>query len=189
MAQYCPRALVQAPTLMATADSGLTFTFGTDANGNAIEPFGQMQLYRQQTDFPDFPLECGVDYAWEGSRIRMMNYVAQASAFPSGAPYYYGMIPTTAVDGTPTITPADKRVLTVNYACSAYARAGGAFDPSPYEEAGLDGQPWPRGLSSWIMQLQLDVANSGVLAATRSSPALGARLRRIANTRLWPFGS
>ncbi len=176
---------------MTTADSGLTFTFGSDANGNLIEPFGDLQLFRQLQDVPDFPLEMGVDYLWEGPRIRMPNNLATgAQFFPNGAPYFYGIVPTVAINGTtaPTLVPADKRTLLCGYACARYARAGGAFDPRPYEETGLDGDQWPRGLSSWIMQLQLQVANAGVLAATRSTPALSARLRRIANTRVWPYG-
>ena len=79
-------------------------------------------------------------------------------------------------------------MLSVYYACAEYAAAGGAFDPTPYVEAPLDGgMSWPRGMTAWIKQMQLQFANRGIVAATRSSPAVGARLRRIANTRMWPY--
>ena len=190
VAYYCPRAEISAPTLMTTSDGGITFTFGSDSAGNAIEPFGNVTLYRRTGDIPDFPMELGVDYLDEGTKIRMPTNVAMAASFPDGAPYFQGIVPTVAIDGStaPTLIPADKRVITVAYACARYAKAGGAFDPSPYEEQGLNGEQWPRGLSSWILQLQHKYARAGVLASTRSTPVLSPRLRRIANTRVWPYG-
>ena len=44
-------------------------------------------------------------------------------------------------------------------------------------------------LASGVVQELLveRTANRGIVGATRSSPAVGARLRRIANTRMWPY--
>ena len=192
VATYCPRALITAPVLMTTADGGLTYQYGADASGNAVIPFGQVNLFRQLADIPDFPLEPEVDFLDEGTQIRSIANVATTTMYPSGAPYFQGMVPTTLLSSSastqPTIVPADKRQLSVYYACAEYAAAGGAFDPTPYVEQPLDGgKAWPSGMTAWVKQLQLQYANRGILGATRSSPAVGARLRRIANTRMWPY--
>ena len=176
----CPRALLSGPALMATADAGLTFTFGTDADGNAIVPFGQVILFRQLADYPDVPMEPLVDYVQEGGRIRAPANTPMASSFPSGAPYFIGILPTAGTTSF-SLVPADKRVIAVYYAAGVYGRAGGAFDPTPYE------QLYRKKLDVWIGQLQLQYANQGVVASTSGSASLSPRLRRVANTRGWTY--
>src|SRR5690348_6155626 len=44
IAVMCPEALYGPPTVLSTADQGLTFTFGTDADGNNIFPMGSVEI-------------------------------------------------------------------------------------------------------------------------------------------------
>src|SRR3990167_6226914 len=49
LAFHAPEAMYGAPTLLTTADSGATYTFGTDADGANISPIGHIELRESKT--------------------------------------------------------------------------------------------------------------------------------------------
>ena len=168
----CPWLVLQAPTLMTTADSGLTWTFGSDADGNAIAPFGEYALYRRLTDIPDFPLERGVDYQDELIRIRMPAGRADPISYPDGAPYFYGNIPTLFIDAThdPTLPPIDARILLVWKAAANALIALGA-------DEGDAEKRYSQLLLKYVWSFQLASQNAGALLASRGT--LPTRYRRL----------
>jgi hypothetical protein len=113
--QPCPWLGMQAPALMTTSDGGLTWQYGTDADGNPISPLGATSIYRRREDVQDFPLACGTDYYDEGTQIRMPANRADPISYPDGAPYFYGNTPQVYVDGThnPNVNPVDIRIAIV----------------------------------------------------------------------------
>jgi hypothetical protein len=103
MSVFIPDALVTAPTQLTTADGGYTYTFGTDTDTAAIFALGHFALYSSRHDIPDFPLEPGVDFLVEGTRIRIPNH--QTRTFADGAPWAQTVNPSNVIaSGTqPTI--------------------------------------------------------------------------------------
>lgn len=160
----CPWLMLSAPTLMTTADSGLTFTFGLDSDGSPIQPMGGYALFRQTTDVPDFPLEKGVDYLDEGNRIRMPAGRASQINWPGGAPYFYGNLPSVQISSLvePTLEPVDRRVLLVWGACASVGLMLPNLDITPFEER------LETGIQEWVASAQLATANPGALAAQRA---------------------
>lgn len=179
--QCCPWLMLQAPVLMTTSDSGLTWTFGTDANTNAITPYGAYAIYRRKEDVPDFPMERGVEYIDENVRIRMPANRPDAISYPDGAPYYYGAVPTVAIDGStaPSLVPADARILTVWKTVANVLIALGS-DESDAEKR------YQELLNKTIASEQLASQNSGALLASRS--ATPPRYRRLLSPMSWGRG-
>src|SRR5687767_14316489 len=48
-----PDCLYQAPTALTAVAGNKTFTFGTDANGHAVAPYGHVGIYSALTHVPD----------------------------------------------------------------------------------------------------------------------------------------
>ena len=78
---------------MSTTDSQ-TFTFGTDANGFALAPIGNVGLYRSMADVPNYPMEPGIDYIPIGATaIQIPNNQTY-----SGSIYWRGISPPGIID-------------------------------------------------------------------------------------------
>lgn len=160
----CPWLILQAPTAMSSSDSGLTWTFGNDSDGNAISPLGAYAIYRQRSDIPDFPLQRGVDYQDEGIRIRMPNNRASSIQWPDAStPWFYGNLPTVTIGSSnePTLVPVDRRELLVWGAC---ARVGIMLDRDVSEFE----RKYAEGIQDWITSAQTASANPGALLAQRA---------------------
>ena len=170
--QACPWLVLQAPTLMVTADGGLTWQYGLDADGNAIAPLGGCAIYRRKEDVPDFPLERGVDYLDENIQLRMPSNRPDPISFPDGAPYYYGNVPTVFIDAThnPTLMPIDARILIVWKATENALIALGADESKAMTK-------FEENMAGMIASEQLASQNSGALMAGRST--LPTRYRRL----------
>lgn len=127
LAVEVPDAMMGAPTLMSSADGGYTYTFGTDAQSNAIFPIGKVQIYQSLASIPTSPYVPGQDYLMEGTQIRWTNNQKMP------APYGRWVTPPLVIDGStqPTI-PLQARMLIVYFACATYAASGGQQDPTPY---------------------------------------------------------
>ncbi len=130
-----PELQYGAPTLMSTsADSGKTYAFGTDAEGDAIRPAGYAEIYAKLGDVPDSPLAPGVDFILEGTKIRMP--ANQTRTFTSGAPYYRMVLrPDTVISASvqPALVPKSARILLVWGALEMWAmRPGSGADPAYY---------------------------------------------------------
>lgn len=135
LASIVPEVLYGNPTVMVTADSGLTYSFGTDVDGNKIFPMGQVEIRAN----PGGPLllptvEWGVmnDYIPEGDHIRWPNNTKRT--FGTTGPVARFISPPGLLDDTrpPTLKPLAARLLLVHRACAKWARRGGLRDPQPF---------------------------------------------------------
>ena len=141
----CPNALWGSPTLLTSADGGYTYTFGTDGGSNAIEPIGQVAIYRNKANIPFYPMVSNEEYVYESGKIRMTENVPRT--FGDG-PYAQFITPTYVIDGSSnTMTlPYQWRMCAVYDACAQYALSGGVLDPSPYQ--GLYAEELQRNVAS-----------------------------------------
>lgn len=129
-----PEPLYGAPVLLTTADSGLTYTFGTDANGLAVFPIGHVEIRESRNGrvlIPSADWGSG-DYVMEGDRIRTPN--GKTKTYTAG-PYARFVTPPTQISASvqPTLKPASARILIVLRAAINWANQGGLRDPSPWE--------------------------------------------------------
>src|SRR5438034_7745415 len=79
---HFPWLLYSAPTLMVTADGGVTYTFPGGITPQKVELYdavgGRLMI-------PCAYWNTGGDYVWEGKRIRFPRNGTRS--FPDGAPY------------------------------------------------------------------------------------------------------
>lgn len=135
LAVICPEALYGNPVVLSTADLGLTYTFGTDADGNNIFPMGHVEIRSAPGGAVLTPtVEWGNagDYVREGDKIRWTNGVKRT--FGTTGPVARFISPPGLIDGThePTLKPLSARLLLVYRACAKWARRGGLRDPQPF---------------------------------------------------------
>lgn len=168
LAVYAPNANIIAPTQMSTADSGYTYTFGTDSalptNYQDLFPVGNVAIYRTRNDVPDWPMVEGVDYLMEGNRIRMPDY----SPFSGPAPYYRSLTLPTTLDGStaPVLKPVQARELIVDAAAVRYAEA-------TREDMDVHGPRLEADWAKWLPVLQAQYARVGSVAATHPNATPG----------------
>ena len=103
IATYIPDGLWTVPTALTTADSGKTYTFGTDVDAAAIFALGHFHVYPDRAAIPDFPLVEGVDYTVEATRIRTPNNTTRT--FGDGGPWAQYVAPSNVITAAtqPTI--------------------------------------------------------------------------------------
>lgn len=154
IAARCPGAMNLGPTQMTTADSGATFTFGTDADNAAIIALGHFEIYATAADYPDSPLEEGTDYLVEDSNIRTLPYGSTRSP----TPYAVFVKPGNVIDGNdePTL-PKVCRAALVSGVCARLASERLKQDPMPY-----------------LLQLEKDRQEYMLALRTRSAQAGGS---------------
>lgn len=146
-----PFANMNAPTLMTSSDSGRTYVFGTDTNGDAISPLGHVQLYRNLACVPDSPLVEGQDYLNEGTKVRSPNNRVMP------APYWQGVLPPTPISASsaPTLVPAASRVMLVYKAAALYASLGDLRDATKYETM------YAEAMAKHLLRLKTQFMNQG----------------------------
>lgn len=130
-----PDLAFSAPILMTTADGGLTYTFGTDADGAAVRPSGHAEIYPDLRSIPDSPLLPGSDFLLEGALIRMPNN--QARQFASGPYARMVLRPDTPISASvqPLLQPKNLRMLLVWKALESWAsRPGSGASPIYYAQ-------------------------------------------------------
>lgn len=151
IAVRAPFANLNAPSLMTSSDSGRTYVFGTDANGDAIAPLGHVQLYRTLSCVPDSPLIEGQDYLHEGTKVRVPNNRTMP------APYWQGVSPPAAISAVsaPTLLPAASRVMLVYKAAALYASLGDLRDAGKYESMYAD------AMAKHLLRLKTQFMNQG----------------------------
>lgn len=165
-ASVVPWVLYSNPTLMTTADSGLTYTFGTDADGNNIFPMGQVEIRAHSGGAVLTPTtEWGPqgDFVQEGDHIRFPN--GQARTYGNG-PIARFIAQPGVIDGShePTLKPVMARVLLVYRACAKWARRGGLRDPQPFldqENEAWIGNP-QAGVNGLLGMLRTQMQFSGL---------------------------
>lgn len=123
-----------APVLLATADGGLTYTFGLDADGAPVRPTGHAEIYPNLSAIPDSPLSPGADFLIEGGLIRMPGN--RTRSFANGPYARFVADPDVAIDSThqPQLQPKSARMLLVFKALEKWAsRPGSGAKPDYYE--------------------------------------------------------
>lgn len=163
-----PYAMKAAPVQLTTADGGFTYTFGTDSDGNNLYPVGDLGIFRQQTDIPDFPMVEGVDYLLEGDKIRFPNNRPFSG---STAPYWYGTVMSYQVSASsqPILKPVWARPLIVYEAARQCLEDLG-------EDTAAFADRYNRTMAQLMGVLQTQYAKQASIAAT--NPVAGpARAR------------
>lgn len=131
IAVFIPDAMVTAPTLLTSADSGKTYTFGTDADAAAIFALGHFAIYENLESIPDYPLTDGVDYVIEGTKIRMPYN--DTRTFSAG-PYAQSVTPGNVVNSSTQPTcPKIARLVMVEDTARRLAPLVGQ-DPRDFDE-------------------------------------------------------
>lgn len=147
-----PALLLCNPTALATTDS-ISYTFGTDADGNNVVPLGHVIVYAQPSDVPHYPLMTGAEFVWQGDRIRMPDNAPRT--FPTGGPVAQWVAPTLLIDASnaPTLKPVQARTLVVYDAAVRYANAiKSDADATRYEN--LYNREWEIWLPAFQTQAQ-----------------------------------
>lgn len=133
MAPHVPWAMLSAPTLLTSADGGVTYGFGTDADGNTITPLA-VEIYAQLAGRELYAASYGAlggDFVIERQRVRMPG--SRAFTFTAGPYARWVTVPLTLTASVaPTLQPIEARPLIVFAACRKFARLGGLLDESPY---------------------------------------------------------
>jgi hypothetical protein len=134
---HAPGVLFGAPTALTSSDSGVTYYFADDADGDPIVPMGPIELYDNLSRPPLRPgtfWSDAADYVLEGDHIRMPGN--KARTFGSGFPQARYITPPTVISAStaPTLKPKAARELIVFRACVLWAQRGGRRDPRPYQD-------------------------------------------------------
>lgn len=133
IATHFPRVLMEAPTLLVTSDGGLTYTVNaTDADGDAVWPFGHAEVYAKLGGDELYGSTYGngeQDVVFEGGTIRLPG--ARARDFSAG-PYirYVKPCPELSASSQPVLKPKDARILIVYRALVLAQSRGGLRDTS-----------------------------------------------------------
>ena len=150
------------PTL-STTDHNI-FTFGDDADGNPITPFGAAQIYRALSDIPDLPWVPDWDYLDEGTQIRLPR-----GRTYSGTLYWRGVVLPAPIDGesSPTVEPAfnprPMNELTAIRAVKNFAESGGLRNPVLADRMRLR---WKERFPYWMLVLRKQFTAGGALTAS-----------------------
>lgn len=164
IATHVPEAMVSAPELMSTSDSGATYTV-------ASYPLGHMEIRSARNGYllrPGPEWDENSDYTPEGQTIRIPG--GRTRVFSAGPYARYVKMPT-LLDGStpPTLKPDFCRLLLPPRACYIYATRGGYRDPSPYllmEQKMWGGDPDLPGDVGYMGALKAQYFGSGQAAVT-----------------------
>lgn len=130
-----PDMAYSAPLLLTSSDGGYTYGWGNDGAGDPIRPTGSTEIYPNLSSIPDSPLLPGVDFLYEGAKIRIPN---NRSRTWTGGPYSrFVARPDTllATASNPIMQPKDARILIVFRALEKWAsRPGSGAKPSYYSQ-------------------------------------------------------
>lgn len=134
LAFHAPEAMYGAPVLMTTADSGATYTFGTDADGANISPIGHVEIRSSPTG-PMIPPTSEWDtstlaFLFESDKIR---FPGQKTRTFADGPYarFVKMPGTLDASTAPTLKPLFARELLV-YDAAERAAVRLGMDPTPF---------------------------------------------------------
>lgn len=152
IAARCPWVLYGAPALLVTADSKV-FTFGTDSNGYAVFPFGNVRIFPSLQAVPDNPWREGRDYLSEGTQIRLPN-----DRTYSGALYWRGITQPADITAStqPSLFPEASRDLIAIDAARRFVKTLNR----PADDLQRD---YDRGLVRWLLVWRRQFSNGGAL--------------------------
>jgi hypothetical protein len=170
-ATHFPWILWSAPTLLVSADGGITYAMPGGVNPSKIEVYdavgGRLLV-------PGAYWSMGADYVWEGSRIRMPRNVPRS--FGDG-PYarYIAAPPKIDAATQPVLLPDWARALLPPRALMLWADRGGLRDPAPYQRKENElwyGEP-QRGQFGILVTLKTQNPFGGAAAIRRDETVSG----------------
>lgn len=151
VAAIYPQAMYRSGGPTATTTSGgIVHTFGTDGNGHAVAPLGQVWIGRSTSRYPDTDLEEGVDYVNEGTQIRMVNERVENTLYWHGIPTPNDI----SASEEPSLRPAPARRLIVVKAVEAFSREGGRDYALADEMVNLWNREFPKHMTIWRNQFR-----------------------------------
>ena len=141
---YPKVAYSSIPTLTTTDNQ--VFTFGSDANGYAVFPFGNAKIFTSLNAIPFAPWVPGVDYMDEGTQIRIPNNLTY-----TGTLYWYGMQQPANITASvqPGLLPEQSRELAVFQAVMQFADEGGRNPELADRMEQRFAEQWPRWCVAW----------------------------------------
>lgn len=142
------------PATLTSASGGAVFTFGTDGNGHAVAPLGQVAVGTSLAAFPHGDWQEGRDFTNEGTQIRLTE-----NRTYSGTVYAH-FVPTPAdiASGTqPSLRPAHFRTLIVYRAVMDFASEG-AHDAALYDAMQAR---WDREFPQFMLALRNQFRQGG----------------------------
>lgn len=163
IASIVPQALWSAPTKLTSADGGVTYTFGTDADGDNIVPIGHVELL----EGPRGPvIPAGTAAGWDGFIFEgaVIRWPGQRARTFTDGPYARFVTPPGAIasGSEPTLQPKHARVLLLYRGLALWAHRTGR-DPAPWYAEEL--HAWEGGTTG-----------AGILSSLRTQyPAPGPR--------------
>lgn len=128
LATFAPDAMWTAPTALSTADSGKTFTFGTDVDAASIFAMGHYRVYDSRSAIPDNPLIAGIDFTVEGTLIRIPNNSTRAFS-DGGTPWVQWVSPSNVV--TSATQPTLPKIARMAMISDGARRAAERLDQDP----------------------------------------------------------
>ena len=140
-ALHCPWILMSAPTLLVTADSNETWTFGTDVDSVNIVPLSVVVYTKKDGRImrPGTYWDSAADYVWEGDKIRFAR--GKTKSFTDG-PYARFITPPDNISSSvqPTFKPKRARILLVYRAVALWASRGDIRNPQKFFD--LEERTW-----------------------------------------------
>lgn len=174
LAALAPTSQMGAPVLLTSADGNVTYTFGTDAEGNNIFPLAT-EVYAEVNgrELRACSWNSWGDFVVEGDRIRMPGNTPQTF---SAGPYARFVRADAAIDADtePTLKPPAARIILVWKTLIKFAAIGGIRDPAPFEEN------YAASKRQWVTAIRTQFADSaGVATEGLTTPSWWVSYGRI----------
>lgn len=154
LAAIAPTSQMGAPVLLTSADGGVTYTFGTDANAHPVFPLA-CEVYAEVNgrEMRACSWDWMGDFVVEGDRIRMPRNIPVV--FTAG-PYARFVRADSPIDGStePILKPAASRIILVWKTLIKFAAIGGIRDPAPFEEN------YAASKRQWVTAIRTQFADS-----------------------------
>ena len=173
LAFHAPECMYGSPTKLSTADSGATYTFGTDADSANISPVGHIELRESKTGAMIPPASeweiSSLAYLFESDTIR---WPGQKTRTFSDGPYARFVTMPTVLDGStaPTLKPLYARELLV-YDAAERAAVRVGLDPTPY------GQMFDARFPEILQTILSSFHGAGIVATQGGAPLWWAGFR------------
>lgn len=161
-----PAHFYGAPVQLVTADGGKTYTFGTDADGDNLAPFGHVEVYAREngrvyyaSTYDGYATD---SFVIEGAKIRMPRNVARTF---SNGPFARFVAEPGVIDASHEVdtrlVPKQFRQMLVWDALSRWCAIGQFRDPTTYQ------QYFARDYETAVMTLATQYSSQG-------TPSFGA---------------
>ena len=158
LATLAPASQMGAPVLMTSADGGVTYTFGTDADGNDVFPLA-CEIYAEidGREWRACSWTSWGDFVPEGNKVRMPGNVAQTI---TNGPYARFVAANASITSViqPVLNPPAARMLIVYKALVKFAAIGAIRDPKAWQDE------YDKAWKTWVTALRTQFADSAGVA-------------------------